>query len=328
VSGLAPQAARPLSPAGAAWRLAVFVAACALITSRIGLVVHELIGHGSAANAVGAGVDDVRLFWFAGGWIHYSRTAAWTLGDALIVQLGGIAVELVVGLAAMLWARRRTGWLGLAVTGAGAGWVIHAAAYLSIGCWHGYGDGVLIHRVLGSAQAAVALPAAGIAVAAAYLAARALTGRLEAVIPSASRAARLAILAAALAVAGGVNAGLSRAELGLRDDSTYGAIMTPEREREIQRELAAWLAAQRERGIDVDRAAIADQRRALDRSHPSFPFGLVVILAIVGAGVVGAARSRRPESGSVLDRRVLSAVVIGAVLAWLVVVGAGAIFPL
>jgi hypothetical protein len=328
VSGPAPQTAGRVGPLDAAWRLTIFVAAAALITSRLGLVVHELIGHGAAANAVGAGVDDVRLFWFAGGWIHYSRGAPRTLPDALFVQLGGIGIQLVIGIAAMVWARRRSDWLGLAITGAGAGWVIHAAAYLAIGSFHGFGDGLLLHRALGSAKSAVAVPAAVIAVAAAYLAARALTGRLEAVVPARTRAARLAILAAAVAVAGGINAGLSRAELVIRDDTTYGAIMKPERDRQIDRELAAWLEAARARGIDADRAEIARRRRALAGSHRTFPFRMVVTLSIAGAGLIGAARSRRPDAASPLDRRVLVAVVLGAVLALVVVVGAGAIFPL
>jgi hypothetical protein len=315
----------------AGWRLAVFVGAVVLVTTRVGLVVHELIGHGGAANAVGAGVDDVRLFWFAGGWIHYSRQVPWTLADMLIVQLGGIAIELAVGLATVAWARRRPGWLGLALTGAGAGWVIHAAAYLAIGTWHGLGDGTLVHRALGDAKAAVAIPAGLVCVAAAYLAARALVARFEAVVPSASRPARLAVIFAALGVAGGLNAGLSRLEIVVRDDTTYGAIMRPERDRVVERELAAWLAAQRDRGAVPDRAAVARERRQLADAHRTFPFGVALVIAIVAAGALGAARSRPrpgPEPDSALDGRILGRAAIAAAVSVAVVVGVGAVFPL
>jgi hypothetical protein len=318
-----------VAPGPSVLRLIAFIAAVSLATTRVGLVVHELIGHGGTANLVGAGVEDIRLFWFAGGWIQYGRDAEWTLRDALIVQLGGIAIELAVGAVALAWGRRRGGWLGLALTGAGAGWVIHAGAYLAIGTWHGFGDGVLLHRALGSAKAAVAIPAGAICVATAYVATRALTGRFEAVVPVASRAGRLAIVAAAVAVAGGVHAGLARAELALRHDATYSGIMRHEREREIDRELAAWLAEQRARGAEADRASIAKHRRELDAAHRTFPFGVVLVIAIAGAGIAGAARSRRPaRDPPPLDRRVLIAAGAAAAIALALVVGAGAVFPL
>jgi hypothetical protein len=309
-------------------RLAMFAAAVALVTTRLGLIAHELVGHGGAASAVGAGVDDLRLFWFAGGWIQYSRPGGLALTEVLVIQLGGIAIELCLGAAAMVWARCRTGWLGLAVTGAGAGWVIHAAAYLAIGTWHGYGDGVILHRALGDAVAAVAVPAAVVAAVAAFVAARALLGRLEAAVPLASRAARLASIAVAIALAGGINAGLARAELVVRGDTTYGAIMRPERDRTIDRELAAWLAAQRARGGDADAVAVAARRRALEASRRAFPFWIVVVGGIAVAGVAGAARNRGPAGAPGLERTTVAAAVAAAAVALVLVVIAGAAFPL
>lgn len=315
---------------GAALRLIAFVAAVALATTRIGLVVHELVGHGGAANAVGAGVDEVRLFWFAGGWIHYSRDVEWTLRDALIVQLAGIAVELLVGTVAVLWARRRTDWLGAAVTGAGAGWMIHAGAYLAIGTWHGFGDGILLHQALGAAKAAVAIPIGVLCVAIAYLAARALTARFAATVPLPTRAGRLAVVAAAIAIAGGVLAGAARAELAVRADRTYGEIMKPERDREIEQELAAWLAAQKANGATLDRAAVDAERRALDASHGrTFPFNIVLVIAIAAAAIAGAARSRVPTErpSPPLTTGTVGKAWVAAAIALALVVGAGAIFP-
>src|SRR5688500_17445988 len=92
-------------PVPATLRLAGLAAAVAVVTSRLGLVVHELVGHGLAANATGAGVEDVQLFWFAGGWIRYARDTPWDLGEALVVQLGGIGLQLVGGALAVWWAR-------------------------------------------------------------------------------------------------------------------------------------------------------------------------------------------------------------------------------
>src|SRR6185312_14519158 len=80
-------------------RLGALLACVALATSRLGLLAHELVGHGGTAVAVGAHVTEVRLFWFAGGWIRYvgvTSTAA-----ALAIAMGGIAVETVCG--TVLW---------------------------------------------------------------------------------------------------------------------------------------------------------------------------------------------------------------------------------
>src|SRR5687767_7376990 len=84
-------------------RLAGLLAAVALATSRLGLLVHELLGHGGVAVAAGGEVIEVRLFWFAGGWIRYTLPAhspAW-----LAVWMGGIAIELVIGIALVLAVR-------------------------------------------------------------------------------------------------------------------------------------------------------------------------------------------------------------------------------
>src|SRR5262249_8470985 len=49
-------------------RLTGLLAGVSLATSRLGLLVHELVGHGGVAIALGGHVTDVTLFWFAGGW--------------------------------------------------------------------------------------------------------------------------------------------------------------------------------------------------------------------------------------------------------------------
>ena len=290
-------------------------------------MVHELVGHAAAANALGAGVSDVELYWFAGGWVRYDRDTAWSLADVLVVQLGGITLQLVGGLVAIAWARRRPGWLGVAIIGFGAGWLIHAAAYLAIGTWHGFGDGTALHRVLGGWRAAVAIPAAALAIAATFFAARALAGRLAATIPARSRGRQLGLLAVALAVAGGLHFGAARAELAVRADPTYGAIMKPQRDRDVERAFAAWLAEQRARGLDPDAILRDRERQRLDRARPRSPFGAILIVAIALAGLAGAATSRR-HAAAALDRRALATAAVVAAAAVVVVIATGAVFPL
>ncbi len=130
--------------------------------------------------------------------------------------------------------------------GAGAALVIHAAWYLGAGTWHGFGDGVLLRRELGDAHIPVALVAGAVAVAMAYLGARAVLGVLAAMVPG-GRAARIAGTAAAAILAGVLQLGLAAGEVQLRRDETYGRIMQRERDRIVERELAEWQRAQRAR---------------------------------------------------------------------------------
>jgi hypothetical protein len=308
-------------------RLTGFVAAVALATTRLGLVAHELVGHGGTANVVGASVTDVRLFWFAGGWIRYDGDWTWT--SAVIVQLGGIAIELVLAIALLVLARTRlrvNRWARLAATGAAGGMIVHAGFYLAAGTWHGFGDGVLLHRLLGDARVAVAIPAAIVVVTAAYLVARALVAPLAAAAPFAGRGARLGALAIASVVALGAHAGLAAAELAVRRDADYAAIMRPERDREIDREMARWLAT---RPRAVDAAEVAARRRALEAADRPFPFAIVLGIATALAALAGAARSRDRDTASpALDRRTVAVAGVLAAAAITLVVAADAVFPL
>src|SRR5205823_5282472 len=201
----------------------------ALATSRFGLVAHELVGHGGAAWALGGDVIGVKLFWFAGGWIRYRGITE--LAPALAIAMAGIAVELASGIA--LWCLLRGDTLGRRVLrGIAAALVVHATWYLATGAWHGYGDGVLLYRVLGAARAPVAISAGAVTCAAAFAGAREVFGALV----HAAGGVRGVIVAAVLA--GGVNAALAAGELHARRDATYSETMTPERERAIAEELA------------------------------------------------------------------------------------------
>src|SRR5580692_2579173 len=123
---------------GATVRLAAVLGCIALATSRLGLVAHELGGHGGMALLLGGEVTQVKLFWFAGGWIRYRIDT----GEAglLAITVAGMAVEVVIG--GILWLTVRGGTLGARlVRGAGGALVIHATWYFATGAWHGYGDG-------------------------------------------------------------------------------------------------------------------------------------------------------------------------------------------
>jgi hypothetical protein len=303
-------------------RLSLFALGVALITSRVGLVLHEVVGHGVAAMAYGAEIREVHLYATAGGWISYNRDAPWTWTAALVVQLAGIAVELVLAAAAALLARwaaqRDRPALAAALGGAALGFFVHAGFYFAAGTYHGLGDGHIVHIMLGRARPWVTWPAAALVVTVTYLGARWLGGRVRAWLPARSTAAQLGALALALVLAAAAHAGMAAAEVALRPSPTYQAIMKPQRERVIDEDVAAWAQAEAAHGRAPDRTAIRARRRALDAERPrTFPFGAVLGVAIALAAVVGAARSRPSsrEPAELPNDAVLRAVTFAAIAA-------------
>lgn len=298
-------------------RLTALLACAGFATSRIGLIVHELIGHGAATLAVGGRVTDVQLFYFAGGYIRYRIT-----GGALVIAMGGIVVEVVIGAVLVLAFARREQLPGRIVRAIGCALIIHASWYLATGTWHGYGDGVQLHRLLGDARWIVAVPAALVACAAAYFGARTVLGPLAATVPG-SRRARIAGTVIAVIVAGGIQLGAALGEVALRRDTTYSKAMKPERERVISREMAEWVEAQRRQGqppTAEDRARM--QREVADR-HPTFPFAYVLGALVLLSIGVGAARSRATPGGMVPGRLVaIAAAIAGGSIALVIALDA------
>ena len=298
-------------------RLAVLLAAVALATSRIGLIGHELVAHGGVALAFGARILDVEMFWFAGGWIRYQLPAP-DLTAALCIAMAGIALELVVGLALWLAVRRQT-LGGRLVRGVGAALVVHATWYLATGAWHGFGDGLLLYRVLGDARAVVAIGAGIATCTAAYLAARGILGVLAGTLPGPPRRRVIGTIIAAV-LAGGLHAGLAAGELAIRRDATYATTMQPERERVIAKELAAWQRQQAARGAAIEEAERRAQRARLAEQHRTFPFVWVLALATVASVVAGALRSRKVAGERIDNRLLFIAVVVALGAIWSVIV--------
>jgi len=288
-------------------RLAVFLTCIGLATSRIGLVAHEFVGHGGAAILVGGEVLQVRLFWFAGGWIRYAVPEPSTT-KFLVVALAGIALELVAG--ALVWALARHRIL----RGIGAAFVIHACWYLAVGAWHGFGDGALLAKQLGDDRIFVALPAGIAVVTAAFFGARGVIGALAETLPR----HRLAGVLGAMAIALAIHGGLGLAELTLRRDTTYAATMRPERDRVILAELAE-LQRQAPRPPTPEELALA--RARLEAKHQApFPFAIVLGIATALALALGAWRSPIGVHTPVATRT-LGRVAIAAILAIAITVG-------
>jgi hypothetical protein len=289
-------------------RLTVFLTCVALATSRVGLVAHELVGHGGTALALGAHVSDVRLFWFAGGWIHYELPGG-SLAAFLAIAMGGIAVELASGTAIIVLVRGDT-FGRRVIRGIGAALVLHGSWYLATGAWSGFGDGQLLYRVLGDARYPVAIGAGAITCTAAYFGARGVFGALAGTRPR----HRVVWTLVAIAIAAGIHLGLALGEIRVRRDQAYVQVMQPERERIVARELATWAQAQ---GSAADDTAVAAERTRLEDEHRNFPFAWLLAISAGISAILGARRSRlgEPVAIPVGAAAGAAAIAIGGVIA-------------
>ncbi|MDB4961680.1 MAG: hypothetical protein JWP01_1679 [Myxococcales bacterium] len=298
-------------------QLTALLTCAGLATSRIGLVVHELLGHGGATIAVGGTVADVQLFYLAGGWIRFRAE-----DGHLLIAMGGIAVEAAVALALILGFRRRDGLEGRILRAIGWALLIHASWYLATGTWHGYGDGAQLHRLLGDQRWLVAVPAAIVTCGAAYTGARVVIGPLAQTVPGTPRA-RIVGTVIAILVAGGIQLGAAVGEVALRRDTTYSSTMKPERERVVARELRQWTEEQRRQGAQPTAQARDEMQRALARRHRTFPFAYVLGVLVVLAIGIGAVRSPATPSHPISARLVaISAAIAGGSIALVIALDA------
>lgn len=291
------------------FRLTVLLACAALATSRLGLIGHELVGHGGAALLCGARINAVQLFWFAGGWIRY-RLPEPSFAGALFITMAGIGLELVAGLALAIFARG--GSLGRRIVrGIGMALVLHATWYLATGAFHGFGDGLLLYRWLGTARIPVAIAAGLATCTVTFLGARDVIGTLASTV---SRPVVGTLVACALA--GGFHAALTIGELRLRRDPTYVETMKPERERVIAQELATWEKAQ---PTPVTPEAKRVEATKLARAHPTFPFVWILALSTALAAFFGIVKTKRPPPQTISNALLVRFVVLALASVGLVI---------
>lgn len=281
----------------AAARLALWALAVSMIISRLGLVLHELVGHGLAAMIAGGRVTEVHLYAFGGGWIEYGGHDHWTPAVVTGVSLAGIAVEVVAGLALAGIARRRgrDDVAGTGLLAAALGLALHAGFYLAAGTADGFGDGAVLHHALGGARAVLVVPL-GLGLAAlAYLGGRRVGGELRATLPDSSRGRHALAVAAALAAAGAIHGGLVAGELAVRPSPIYQRVMATARDRAVEDELAQWQAAAARAGRAPTPDEVAGTRRTIGARHRGVRLGPPLAIALVLAAGLGLVTARRPR---------------------------------
>jgi hypothetical protein len=274
-------------------RLGMFLLALGLLLTRGSLVLHEVLGHALFAALFGAQVEEIRLFFFAGGYVSWSG-ARFSALEQMIVSIGGIGLELVLGTAWVIGGLRATGrgWLAWAVVVAGGLNVLHGLFYLSVGVADGFGDGRYLHLALGPRRTLLAWPAALLLIGGGGLFARFVAAELAGWVKA--RRPALALLGA-LAIAAGGHFGLMQLELALRRDTFFAERRAEAADRRAILAMEAKKAEAEARGEVVDPAAEARWAAEL-RADPPLAFQWFVVPPLIAAVIVGLMwGARRPQ---------------------------------
>lgn len=277
-------------------RMLSLVSVVVLLTSRTMLLLHEFVGHGAAAVLFGGRITGWYLFLFAGGRVSY-ETDVLGAGPRLVVTLGGIALEIVIGAIAFVVARRLRTHALAAFCALCVGTVLvgHGAVYLARGVHYGYGDGAFLARLLGRSGVVVVLLASGLAVAAAVHGGRHLAELPRMVFAGSSK--RIAGMALLVFVGAGlVHGALASVELRWFPDPKWVSIMEHASLVSARAELARRLEQARQRGDVVP--SPAEQKRqleALEDERRPWPLDPALAVTLMGGLVVGVRRGARAE---------------------------------
>jgi len=283
-------------------RTAVVFFLIGLTTSRISLVLHEFVGHGATGACFGAGLESWRLYIFGGGWIRWGAPARpWTAFHHTAALLGGIAVELVIGTAALVVALRlRHGSLvRMALAGFSALNILHGLVYLVRGAHYGYGDGVPLHYLLGRGRPFFVTALALLLITAGLFLAWIIARELRCWTGDIGRVRFFGLAAGSVLFALALHGGLAFGEQWLLPDAAYCGVKETESRRLVRRELA-----QRAREVEATKGAaatdeeIAELRRELEQKHRSFPLDVPLFAGLAVAIVAGGLLAREPSAGT------------------------------
>ncbi len=276
-------------------RLSLLAFLIGMVTTRLGLVIHEFVGHAATAALVGSDITGYHLFWFGGGYVGYSRAEPFSLGEGLFVALGGLVLEIVLGIVCLLWARklRRGSIAHMGVLGFGVGHLVHSLHYLAGGTFHGYGDPWILYRELGGNRVFVACALASIMCVLGFVLARHMAGVLRGLLGRHGTRAQLLIVIGAVVTAGAALAALAFGEQALTPNKSYKATFKSVSQRKVDYGVRRYrVLVKRKRGTAPSKAELAKVRRSLKRKHKTFPFMPVISVCLVLSVLAGVVLAR------------------------------------
>jgi hypothetical protein len=250
----------------------VFFFAWGFVMHGVGLVLHEVGGHGLAATIVGCGFDGVDLTYFGHGFVRLSPCMHWTWSGRVLLDWAGLAVTISAGAVAMAFQRRAgltpLGRLLLALVA--AGFLLGQLSYATAGGFYEVYDPALTAEILESHGLHVLawLPPLVLYAAAALYGARAIVDAFREHFGSRSRLHTLKQSTATLGAAGLLYFVALRIEAAIRTD------MIP------------------------SIAVAAEQRAIVMKNVPRFPIEYVLYAIAVAAFVLALARPVRHREGA------------------------------
>jgi hypothetical protein len=223
----------------------VFFFAWGFVIHGVGLVLHEVGGHGLAMTIVGCGLDGFNLTYFGGGSVRPNPCTHWTETRRLIRDCAGIVVASSAGAVAMVLQRRArlTPLMRLLLALLATHFLLGQLWYATAGGYHEVQDPQLLAVILESHGLHVLawLPPLVLYAAVALYGARAIVGAFRAHFGSRSRLHTLKQSTATIGVAELLYVAASRIEAAVRTDTIPSITAAAEQRAAFLRD-APWMA--------------------------------------------------------------------------------------
>ena len=255
------------------------------LSTRIGILCHEFLGHGVGALVVGGEVLESRIFLFHGGWIRYTGIP---VGWEWLPLYAGSGVSCLIALA-MVWCYRLKLSFGMAsvllVTGTGS--FFQNAIYFLRSFHYGYGDGWELFTELGDVKNWITLGATPLLGFLAWRWTPPLVKVASHYLDHPSKVRLIVLLVVTFPLASGSFALLGQAELDWRDQG-FQEVMRPLEKRVLDDKVKK---LETEKALAGEGPLLTDEIKSLEeeveKEHGQPPFDLLLGFALVVGCLLG-----------------------------------------
>lgn len=281
----------------------LFLFSLLVLSTRLATFLHEVVGHGLTAAALGATISGIRVSLFGGGNAYYRFHAELGPAALFVVAFGGILVNVVTGALAIALADKPGVYRGrtvfLSVFGIVSLW--GGLAYACLGFYYGVGDPAASVREFTGASEWLWLPFLAGAPLAAYLGVRSFLRSVRSWFPADGFAGKILVLTLTLGITGAIYASLyvtteqrsvaleTPSIAHLRAEERVRQEKRAELGRQLRKSHPEWTEEDLARALE--RVTIEVHPEEVVRKPPLIPF-------LVFAHLIGALLALRPSRGS------------------------------